>query len=418
MDKLRPYLSALKKYHFWLLLVVVLGCALFAWRSGTKTLAEQFAANSSQIEGAFGQVSGVRSNSPHPNDRFIEEKKEATARLREEVRKAWQLHYQRQQQVMVWPGDVLGAGFADEANRLGRDDDFSDQFLLRYMQYAQNIPLSWNEKYNLRRVEVIKGVDGEHDESVLKGVLVWQEVTQLSTDYSYRSKPNSKQVRVAQENFWIYQVMLDAINKVNEGVTEHYQAPIKQLVSISLAQAAVNAPNIDLPYAKAKAAGGRNESKSDVVVPKPSDESSVLLANRYIDPTTMKPLPTPSGKEEYVLMPVLFEVVMDQRRLPDLLVSCANCPLLFNTQYVSFRDADNGGAGKGAPGSGGGGSSSSSSSSKSSSGGGAGGGVQVGVDIGPFDANVVIWGYLHLFNPPDASLAPAATGEPAVAGEP
>ena len=49
MDKLKPYLLTVKKYHFWILIFVAVAALFYAWGTGTAELEGSFKKNKSNI---------------------------------------------------------------------------------------------------------------------------------------------------------------------------------------------------------------------------------------------------------------------------------------------------------------------------------------------------------------------------------
>ncbi len=126
------------------------------------------------------------------------------------------------------------------------------------------------------------------------------------------------------------------------------------------------------------------------------------MADRYVDDKG-KPLPyTPQypyakhPSDEFKRMPIHLSFVMDQRRLPKLLVECANSTMPIEVQYIRILKVAStaGAAGQ------------TSGSAPSKSGEGAG-----GLSSGD-DREVEICGVIYIYNPPDrAKLGVAASAE-------
>ncbi len=382
MDKLKPYLDGFKKYHFWVLCVVILGAAFFAWRSGTTSLAQLTESNTSQIRGAFSQAEGVNRHQPHPNQTFIKATEEARKKLLAELRSAWQLHFDRQKEVLVWPSSPLRDDFAAKVSALGPDEEIPFDLRFNFQNQAKKIPAGWVAKYNLRHE--LPGA-GDKSKPQLEGVLIWNEVPTLEQRYSFPNKePETKQIRIAQEDFWMYETVLQGVARMNEGRTQHHEALVKQIVTLQIAQNALLAPTIEVP--NAGPAGGLNEDAvKQVSVPAADAGDAELVANRYCD-ASGRPLPMPTGREEFKLMPVRLVVIMDQRKVPDLLVSLANTPLLFDPTLVLYS-ADV-----------------SVEAAKATGGGKNKGGAALEAERGQYDAQIEIRGFMYLFNPPDAEL--------------
>ncbi len=106
MDQIKPVLEQIKKHHFWILTgVVVLLCIVFGYL-GTSDISQKWHARESQIKSAFSTAQQVASVQHHPNDAVAQEMEKINRQLAEEVFKAWQERFARQEAMLVWPAEL------------------------------------------------------------------------------------------------------------------------------------------------------------------------------------------------------------------------------------------------------------------------------------------------------------------------
>lgn len=188
--------------------------------------------------------------------------------------------------------------------------------------------------------------------------------------YTWDETPSSVKVVLTQEDLWVYQALLRAIRNANEGAASRSKAAVKSIVALEIGKAAADAwgkgesrvysgqvkePEAPPPEG-AQIAGGMGgrpppgaaaaaagtaplagESKVKIVF-QPGDD--VLLRDRYVD-ATGKPVPLSAEPPFYVapnpifnMMPVRMELLMDQRKLPKLLVACANSSMPIEVRRI------------------------------------------------------------------------------------
>ena len=72
--------------------------------------------------------------------------------------------------------------------------------------------------------------------------VVWdaQSQKELQDRLSWEELPNSYEVRRAQEDLWVYQALLRIIAKLNEHAKGQYDAKIKEIKDLSIADFAVD----------------------------------------------------------------------------------------------------------------------------------------------------------------------------------
>ncbi len=375
MDQVKVYLEVLKKYHFWVITGFLLIIGILGWKMGVGALETEFTSNRGQIQGAFQAAGGVMGVNPHPNSEFTEAVNKEHTRVKNEALNAWQLLYNRQQQLLNWSPDVLTDVQINEVKNLEPGGTLSTLFLDTYEARANTIPQSWIEKYDLMR-EVPS--EDEEGEPTIAGVVIWGGRSALEDRYRWGRTPQTYEVLMAQEDLWVYEALLKIVAATNNGVTEHYNAPVRQIIELDIAQDALaGAPEVDIENVQQSSGGLGGTQK--ITPPTKGATEQALLDGRYVDEVSGQPLPSgPTPNSVYRLIPIRMKLLMDQRYITQLCVACGNSPLMVEPRQVLFVDEDAEGGGKGG---------------KNDSG--------LPLQSGPNACYVDLRGVMYLLNPPD-----------------
>jgi len=423
MDKVKIYLAVLKKHHFWLLVVVAVLLSTYGWYAGTKALDTQFASNKSTIDSAFKGVKAIKMGDPNPS--FKEKTDILHEQQKQKALAAWQKLYDRQRANLKWPQIVK------HIDNLSAKAPISSNDRETFWQYFRaEFPKLFSRVEPFEQIPEAENVAGTvvrgQKEARFKGIVDWSSADRdaLVKRYDWSSTPSNQQVRLAQEDYWIYQSLLDIIAAVNKGAgaTSPTNAAISKIELLKIAQDAFDSgiPVIDLLAKEAFPPTG--ESGTQPKPPSAASPDEDLLRHRYAG-FDGKPLEVPEENAEFKLIPVRLRLVMDQRRIPDFLVACANSPLPVEVRQVRFNPGST--AGRGAMGSGdaapSGGSLGPRASMGAPSGGtsgtlagpttgaSAGKSAQAAVDV--YVATVEFRGVIYFFTAPNKELLGGGTGE-------
>jgi len=151
MDKLKPILIKLKRHHFWIVIVLVLGVSAYCWASSVKKLKSEAQSQQSKIKSSFDQVQRSGDDGPrrasHPNAKFEEGMKELITSRQGEVLAAWESQVQQQQSILQWPQN-LGDDFVAAVAKLPpvekmvfpepKEQDVEVKFRERFRNYIQD----------------------------------------------------------------------------------------------------------------------------------------------------------------------------------------------------------------------------------------------------------------------------------------
>lgn len=144
-----------------------------------------------------------------------------------------------------------------------------------------------------------------------------------------------------------------------------------------------------------------------------ADIRTALKDNRYLDAQD-EPLTadSPSPFAEFKRMPIIMKLIVDQRRIPEILVNCANCSMPIDVRHVRIApdNLQSGGGtaaaampmGAGVP---------AATAAGALPGGAAGGGVSLGRSAlgetsgyGSDAIRISIYGVINIFNEPDPAI--------------
>lgn len=295
--------------------------------------------------------------------------------------------------------------------------------------------------------------DGEEIERMV-GVVDWSSPETRTVTASWERLPKSNEVWFAQEELWVYAALLSIIKKSNTGATGPHNAAVKRIENLLIGQAAAMPLSAQLKRRPGSSGAGAEgmgmESSMSGSGPGMSGSGSeggmgmgTMVAKTEEDVITMKkqfryiddkgePLAADAAVPfaQFNRMPVVLRLVVDQRKIPEIMVNCANCdmpidvlriiinpggskPLELSAYEAAAGAAAGGGSDSGGMssdmggGAGYGGGGGGSSSSRGASGGGDD--VQIKLDGvgGMYGSNAVpieIYGRISIFNPVEDGL--------------
>lgn len=331
MDQLKVALNLLKKYHFWILLTVVLLVGLFIWHTASASMSEQFAKRKADLESQKKAVSEIASATNPPNLQVVDAIKQQHNKLREEVYQAWLYLYQLQQQNNPWPA-ALGPEFAQMIAQLTAEElknpdaplEIPVEFRDLYLNFIQEHVKTLGDIIQARRPKDLveeegaagktgakakegSGTDtaadaagsektengspaktaaretkkprkksvaavrattpgmltpgtmpgtmpGASPESAMSGygtgamsgvemvgVVDWLDEANLLARFNWATTPTTQEIRLAQEDLWVYEALLRIIAETNRPATTQYAAVVKKIFSLEIAQQAAMA---------------------------------------------------------------------------------------------------------------------------------------------------------------------------------
>src|SRR4051812_31553721 len=149
MDKMKEQLALVKQHSFWAMCLGILGVSLGSWWVSTGKLQSEQTAQVGKIKSGFDNVTGVMVKQKHPNETVIKGMEAVSRKYIDEVFAGWQLQYQQQAGVLVWPKSFEKTGFkayvdklrpiekipVDATGKVSFKDDLPRQFKIEYRDY-------------------------------------------------------------------------------------------------------------------------------------------------------------------------------------------------------------------------------------------------------------------------------------------
>lgn len=447
----------MKKHHFW----IVLGVAgvllpLGLWFYGVSNVRGMTETERGAREQMHSRVAGVRPAN-HLNDKFKDVVDGVQKVNSQHVYNGWEMRYNAQKTLVdTWP-DWLPANYIDQIETAIKE--------------GKEIPASVRQAY-LNRIreefprvyESIKGglrtpatpgggsdpgpmgtplrtgnVEGRGPTGgAYSGLLAWSPDERGTLEQKlgggWSTPPTHDQMIYTQETLNIYRALIENIlNPLNAEASEHHQANIKKIQSL---QVGADAEPLPVTAAKPVAEGATPDESGEV--PAQGGQTGAARGERAVSENGLN---APDGKLRFVdafgypvvdqklsppfaefrMLPVSMSLVMDHRKIPDLLALCANSPLPLEVRQVNVTAV--GGVGVVSAGA-------HRDESVSMIGGNRQSGrdtasanrtqLDAEVELGSHDMVVEIRGLIYLFNRPDQKLigtGTAAAGDGEATGE-
>ena len=460
MDQLKIVLDAVKKYQFWVLCGVMVLTSSACWWFASASLAGQFRQQTTQIESNFNSVKIAPG---HPNEGTIKTIRQEDEALEKRVYEAWKTLYAAQKEKNTL-SPKLGPDFIKRFENLKPGGDlgfayrgFYQNFIKAYLPHFPNMidaRLLSEQSEGTAKVGGRAGTGqpspaigkaiGAKADAEPAGIVEWKpdDYNRIERRFTWPETPSTLDVVLAQEDLWVYETLLRAIDKVNKdvGATSSANAAVKRIDALKIGKDASAAwelakePLFQPTHAGAAMGHGPREMGAP-----PSrggaagtDERSMtgrsqrdLIESRYIDDKG-QPLPYqpeyPYVKHpfpEFTMMPIYMSLLMDQRRLPDLLVQCANSNMPVEVRRVRIGElSDHGLSSSGGTDRRGGMGGVNDSPPAPAYGSGAGDratNTSTHEAAGQYDIAVQIYAVIYIYNPPKQKLGAGAASvtEPA-----
>jgi hypothetical protein len=293
-------------------------------------------------------------------------------------------------------------------------------------------------------------------------VVFWSEENQkqiLETHFSFASRnenPSTLEVLYAQEDLWVLQALMQIIKKTNGNVDANYDAAVKEINSLQIGRTArgrmgsvmqiqdknatpdaLGGPGA-MPGVAMESAGPGGMTPGPGMIPGPgmpgvpgSGGTGTATGNvtdpafeRYVD-TNYNPLspeilrtaatstdPTVAINAIAKRIPVRMRLIIDQRRLQELLANCGNHEIPVEVRQVRINCPEGAAGGDSGPSGGGGEFVGSSGGGRSGGGGGLrrlrqGGNPAAGAADAPQnlqEIEVEVYGIVYIYNPVNEQL--------------
>jgi hypothetical protein len=371
MDQVKVFLRLLKKHHFWVLVSIAALVGFMCWWSGANALATATQANEGIVKKSYGDLDRV-DKVPHPaNQQFADGVNAKNEELKAKVLEEWKQAYEAQRKTFSWPPLV-----ADDINKLRPDEQIPDIVRSRcranevFVEALKDKVFATADYRHLKpnadpdavaaaapKMRPAAQQPGakppEPIEDTMEGLVVWSKAHREALEQRYTlnrqpGTPSDLNIRLAQEDIWLLENLAKVIRKTNEGAADVIAVPIKRIDSLDIAQWAVNDAVRESPKVYvdktgggeggggglaggggglAGGGGGEQTPPSEDPAERAKQLDDELLNGRYLSDTgaPLGPGETPYG--EFKLMFVRLKLVIDQQKIPELLVNCANADL-------------------------------------------------------------------------------------------
>ena len=318
MDQLKQAAEFVWKWRFWFSLGLVLILAIVVQPVGTARVKAQVTQRRQELDGALNQIRPFSMGTNHPNPQWQAKVQEKQLEADKQVGKIQEEIFLGQQKLMTWP-EVVAEKYTGRPFNTLLSDDQGRYLFLYYRDFV-------NQTKALR-------LEGEplminRDGKVTGKVVI--EPTGVLEQPNWTQAPDSQQAWLAQEQIWIQRAILKGILRINESAKSWYDAPVHQIVGIRLGPTAVDARKIA-------------ESGGDV---------KLLMLQPIVDPNA-PPVPPAAGANpatttgnvadryteitpESRVIPVQISLIVDQRKLPDVLAGLSTIDFGFVVKEVAW----------------------------------------------------------------------------------
>ncbi|MDR0704386.1 MAG: hypothetical protein LBF88_05290 [Planctomycetaceae bacterium] len=200
---------------------------------------------------------------------------------------------------------------------------------------------------------------GSNGEEIYRyvGTVDWPNPETRTVTSSWVKLPMSNEVWFAQEELWVYHALLSVIKESNAEATGPHNAVVKRIENLLIGQAAaaeLASRSSSRMSGSSSASSGMNPSERYSSSEDPSgdgvggitvarteeDVIAIKRNNRYVDDKA-KPLRADEKApfDQFNRMPICLRLIVDQRRIPEILVNCANCSMPIDVLWVRINPA-------------------------------------------------------------------------------
>jgi hypothetical protein len=352
MDRLKTILIVLKKYHFWALCLIVLVATLACWWRATTGLADLYRQNKSNIDAKFNDFTTKIGENP-PNDAVISKKVEQEAALKQKVFRAWEVLYDQQRKVNTAPSEV-GEEFKKKFDKLKPNEELDIKSREVYQNFIKLHLPTLLSLVDARRpapptTEPTTATSPDMapgSEEQFTGVVEWSDsdYSRITGRFKWLETPSTAEIRLVQEDLWVYEALLRVIKNINRDATSPSNAVVKTIDTILIGKEAVGKDSEESVLRGVASTASAGSPPGGPPAPAASlptlQETNLAQLNegRYVD-NRGNPLPpgAKSPHEEFKMMPIYMSLVVDQRQVPKLLVECANSTMPIEVRRIQLK---------------------------------------------------------------------------------
>ncbi|WP_337177832.1 hypothetical protein [Paludisphaera sp.] len=343
MDQVKAFLSQVVRYRFWISICVAVLFSAGAYVLGSGPVQKAAEDEKNKIESAYKDVQQYASSAV-PTADFAPIVQAKTEVLNKDVDAAWEALYERQAPLLTWPETV-----AERFTKWGRkwpEDVAGTAVQLAIIDYIEAYP-----EYVDSVFKVFRPFDYETGEGVVASAPRDQLLQVVAFDINKLPKLN--EVWSAQERLWVQRTVLEVIADVNRDARDWDTASVKEIKVLEVGSAVAQDQ-------RSLAKGEELEEAEPIVNPdEPEEEfeeggmggmggmgSEGMMAmmgsggmakggrgpgmggmGGKIETAESVFYLKPENATQYKILPVMVTVLVDQERVPDLLVAFENSPM-------------------------------------------------------------------------------------------
>ncbi len=251
-NDIKGYLKQVQKYHFWLLAILMpLILVPLAFTADAKLLKEIDARSSAvkskveSIKSVAGKTAKGLESFGHPQSEWAEQVSRSNDNLRKKTLEQWASIWDQQKPIRTWPAD-LGSDFVRAIIRLKPGQNLSTRFRDRYLdrirRIVQKLPSRIDAKESMEANSGFEGgefgmsPDMDSTDEDADHRVVWDSTDQneLFQAFYWTSTPSTKQIILAQEELWAYEILCDVVAKANNESTGPHNATIPYVSQLAV----------------------------------------------------------------------------------------------------------------------------------------------------------------------------------------
>lgn len=262
-ESIRPYVEPIAKYHFWILAALVPLLLIPAVFAASGALDKTIGSKRSEIDGHLSSLRQISSEAEHPNEKWVAKVEERTTSVRQDLLTEWKAFWESQAPLRVWPDDPLGEDFVDAVTAVesGKQSQLKRAMLERYQDRVRALVRQLPPRMGCTEMmegdaqggvgrTAGPGMDrprrppprgrqegfGTGDGLEPREPLVWDPADQQKVfqAFDWIERPTTTQVRLAQEEIWVYGLFCDAIRQLNAGETEPTKIAVSEVQELSV----------------------------------------------------------------------------------------------------------------------------------------------------------------------------------------
>jgi hypothetical protein len=334
MDQVKVFLLQCVKYRFWIAFGISLLLPLIGYFVGASTINDETVKQEAAIKKSDGDVKKYTTPGVI-NDQYAPEVTKKKDVLVTDVDTAWRKLYAQQEPLMKWPPVVearfkaWGPKWPENVDRGAVQRAITD-YTFAYRDFVDEVYKTlkpWNPE------------DG-------KGIVFAPDANGLihPAGFNDQSPPELDKIWSEQQRLWVVTAVLDVIAKVNDsvGAKDWDTAIIKQLSDLDVGSynardqvatskdeqlepmAPILPPGATAPAAAEPAGGFQGGIPAGGGPPGGSSSSRDVLFLKKPEATA------------YQILPIRMTVLIDQNRIPDLLVALENSPMAITVMEVEM----------------------------------------------------------------------------------